>query len=89
MRLTPDGWLAAGLRGWVFLLPVLLEALVRVDALLRLREGEDARVAMERRLGDPSDDAEPPRRPADDDPSPERKGDGSFPVHFPPTKDEE
>ena len=30
----------------VFLLPVLLEALLRVDALLRLREGEDARVAM-------------------------------------------
>jgi len=30
----------------LFLLPVLLEAPERVDALVRLREGEDARVAM-------------------------------------------
>lgn len=29
-----------------FFLPVLLEALWRFDALLRLREGEEARVAM-------------------------------------------
>ena len=35
-----------GARVGVFLLPLLLEALWRVDALLRLREGEDARVAM-------------------------------------------
>ena len=78
MRLNPDGWLAAGLRVWVFLLPVLLEALVREDALLRLREGEDARVAMERRLGDGSDDAEPPRRP-DRETRLNGKGTGPFP----------
>jgi hypothetical protein len=34
------------LRELVFFLPVLLEARERVDALLRLREGEDVRVAM-------------------------------------------
>lgn len=34
------------LRELVFFLPVLLEARERVEALLRLREGEDVRVAM-------------------------------------------
>ncbi len=42
----PDGS-GVRLRGGVFLLPVFLEALERVVALLRLREGEDARVAMQ------------------------------------------
>jgi hypothetical protein len=45
---SPDGSSEgrAGVRVGVFLLPLLLEALWREDALLRLREGEDARVAM-------------------------------------------
>jgi hypothetical protein len=34
-------------RAVVFLLPDAREAAGRVDALLRLREGEDARVAMD------------------------------------------
>ena len=64
-RTKPDGCgcLLAGLRVLLDLLPLLrLEALGREVALLRLREGEDARVAMKRRVGDGSDNAEPPRR---------------------------
>lgn len=64
-RAKPDGCgcLGAGLRVLLGLLPVLrLEALGREDALLRLREGEDARVAMRRRVGDGCDDSELPRR---------------------------
>ena len=48
-RTKPDGCgcLLAGLRVLLDLLPLLrLEALGREDALLRLREGEDALVAM-------------------------------------------
>jgi hypothetical protein len=67
-RLSPDCWgclRAEGrvvVRCGVFLLPELLEALGREVALVRLREGEDARVAMERRVGDGRDYSEFPRR---------------------------
>jgi len=49
MRLSPDRWgcLRAEVRDGGFFLPVLLEARGRVFALVRLREGEDARVAMQ------------------------------------------
>jgi len=64
-RAKPDGCgcLGAGLRVLLGLLPVLrLEALGREDALLRLREGEDARVAMPDRLGEGAAKSQTPRR---------------------------
>jgi len=73
MRLKPDGLgccLRAVVRDGGFLLPVLLEALGREVALVRLREGEDARVAMQRRVGDARADSELPRRYRAPDPNP-------------------
>ena len=43
---SPDCWGCLLRAEVLFLLPELLEAPERVDAEVRLREGEDARVAM-------------------------------------------